>query len=239
MNLLITICARGGSKGIPGKNIRHLNGRPLIGYSIQHAQQFATQNNGIVALSTDSEDILNVAANLGVVTNYRRPPELASDTAGKIETIQHLLFYEEKKAGIKFDFLLDLDVTSPLRTLDDLNQAFIMLQNDSQALNIFSVNLAARNPYYNMVEQKENGYFHLVKPLQSELLYRQAAPKVYDMNASFYFYRRDFFNQTLKSTITNQSLIYIMPHMCFDLDHPIDFDFLSYLLENKKLNFQI
>ena len=237
MNLLITICARGGSKGIPGKNIRLVNGVPLIAYSINHAQQFAQKYNADIALSTNDQQIKNVSAKYGLTSTYDRIEEISTDSTGKIETINHLLNYEEQIRNKKYDYILDLDVTSPLRNLNDLESAFYLLQNDPNAQNLFSVNMANRNPYFNMVEQKENGYYSQVKT--GIFLTRQSAPLVYDLNASFYFYRRIFFTNENPSTITSQSLIYQMPHICFDLDHSIDMDFMEYLLSNNKLGFSL
>jgi CMP-N-acetylneuraminic acid synthetase len=237
MNLLITLCGRGGSKGIPGKNIRPLDGRPLISISIDVAKRFAEKYHADIALSTDDEEIKNVAALFGLNTNYTRPENLATDAAGKIETIADLLFFEENNRNKKYDYILDLDITSPLRTFEDLEEAFDLIKNDSNALNLFSVNPANRNPYFNMVEQQPNGYFGLIK--KGEFVTRQSAPNVYDLNASFYFYRRVFFESRNTKTITERSLIYVMPHLCFDLDHLIDFEFMDYLMTNNKLNFQL
>lgn len=240
MNILITICARGGSKGIPGKNIKLLNGKPLIGYTIEVAKQFAKQyNNATLALSTDSEEIIRVASECGMDSDYKRPDYLANDTCGKIDAINDIVLYSEKQKRERYDYVLDLDVTSPLRSLDDLNQAFDLIQADDNAINLFSVSTPGRNPYFNQVEQKDNGYFALVKNIEGSVLSRQAAPKVYDMNASFYFYKRCFFDMGYKGAVTDRSLIYLMPHTCFDLDHPIDFEILSFLLENNKLDFKI
>ncbi len=236
-SLLITLCGRGGSKGIPGKNIRPLNGRPLISISIDVAKRFAEKYQADIALSTDDEEIKNVAVQFGLNTNYTRPEMLATDVAGKIETIADLLFFEENNRNKKYDYILDLDITSPLRTFEDLDSAFDLIKNDSNALNLFSVNPSNRNPYFNMVEQQPNGYFGLIK--KGEFVTRQSAPNVYDLNASFYFYRRVFFESGNAKTITERSLIYVMPHLCFDLDHLIDFEFMDYLMTNNKLNFQL
>ena len=149
MNILITICARGGSKGIPGKNIKLLNGKPLIEYTIGSALDFAKKYNSKVALSTDDENILSICNSLGLHTKYKRPLELSTDNAGKIDTINDLLLFEEKEENTSFDYILDLDVTSPLRTQSDLMEAFKILDNDKNALNIFSVNKANKNPYFN------------------------------------------------------------------------------------------
>ena len=239
MAILVTICARGGSKGIPGKNIKKLNGIPLIAYTIHIAKAFASLHNGIVAISTDDDEIKTVAAEFGINSNYTRPAHLATDTAGKVDAIKDLVFYQEKASQIVFDYVLDLDVTSPLRTLSDLNQAFVALKTDDQAINLFSVSNAARNPYFNMVERQPNGYYGLCKNLDSLTLSRQAAPKVYDVNGSFYFYNRSFFDLGFKSVLTGKTLVYVVEHICFDMDYPIDFEFMEYLLTNNKLDFEL
>lgn len=240
MKILITICARGGSKGIPVKNIKQLNGKPLIYYTIQVARQFQQAYKEVsIALSTDSEEIMRVAENYGLKSDYHRPEYIAGDTVGKMDAIRDVLFWKEKTIHCQFDYILDLDVTSPLRNLQDLSEAFEIIQKNEAANNLFSVSPAGRNPYFNMVEQKENGFFALVKQTEGVVLTRQSAPKVYEMNASFYFYRRAFFDLGYKSAITDKSLIYEVHHSCFDLDHKIDFEILSYLMVNNKLDFDL
>jgi CMP-N-acetylneuraminic acid synthetase len=237
MEILITLCGRGGSKGIPGKNIRLINNLPLIAYSIKHAKQFSALYNSDIALSTDSEAIIEIAASLGLTTNYLRPEKLSNDNAGKAETLQHVLAFEEKSRGKMYDYILDLDLTSPLRSIEDLERAFQIIQENENALNLFSVNKANRNPYFNMVEIQENGYYGLVK--KGNFLTRQSAPIVYELNASFYFYRRNFFDQEELKTISERSLVYEVEHICFDLDHTIDFEFMEYLMLNNKLGFEL
>jgi len=236
MKILITICARGGSKGIPGKNIKHINGIPLINYTINSAILFSNLFESDIAISTDDIKIAEACKKMGLESDYKRPLQLSTDTAGKIDTILDLLMYEEQSRCIKYDYILDLDVTSPLRSIDDLKQAFDLLIKDENALNIFSVNNAAKNPYFNMVEQKENGYYGLSK--NGNFLTRQEANQVYDLNASFNIYKRTFFDSKNKKVINERSIIYLMKHICFDLDHPIDFEFMSYLIENNKLDFK-
>lgn len=239
MNILITICARSGSKGIPGKNIKNINGKPLIQYTIDLANLFRDRSQATIGLSTDDFQIKSIVENLGISTNYIRPDYLATDSAGKIDTIKDLLLYHESLINKKFDFVLDLDVTSPLRNLNDIENSFYLIKS-SNANTLFSVNNAARNPYFNMVEEKENGFYSLVKTsFDGSFLSRQSAPKVFELNASFYWYRRNFFDLGFNSPITDKSLIYIMPHICFDLDHPIDFNFMEFLLEQKKLDFEL
>lgn len=236
MEILITVCARGGSKGIPGKNIRLLNGRPLIAYTLDTAVLFATKYQADITVNSDSDEIKQVAQGLGISSTYVRPAELATDNAGKLDAIEDVLHFEEKTRQKKYDYILDLDVTSPLRNMEDLDAAFQMILQDAQGLNLFSVNHANRNPYFNMVELQPNGYYGLIK--NGHFLTRQSAPQVYDLNASFYFYKRVFFNE--KTPVINEhTMIYVMPHACFDLDHPIDFEFMEYLMMNNKLGFEL
>ncbi|SDK15272.1 N-acylneuraminate cytidylyltransferase [Catalinimonas alkaloidigena] len=235
MNILVTICARGGSKGVPKKNISTINGKPLIAYSIEAGQRFLSRHSGTLALSTDDDEIKAVAAAWGLTTSYVRPSALATDQAGKVGVIRHLWQHEEATSSTPFDLVLDLDVSSPLRTQDDLEQALAHLESTPDALNLFSVSPARRNPYFNMVEPKNGEYIGLVK----EALYfsRQSAPPVYDINGSFYFYRRNFLADSYPSVITERTLVYVMPHLCFDVDEPLDLVFLDFLLSSKQLPF--
>lgn len=235
--LLVTICARGGSKGIPGKNLKSIGGTPLLAFSVTIAKRFANLNGGDLALSTDSDEIRKLAARYGLKTDYVRPPELSGDTAGKIDTIHHLLLNEEKRTGKRYEYILDLDVTAPLRTITDLTGAWLMLQGDREALNIFSVSKPHRNPYFNVVEKGDEGYYRLVKTPEKPIKSRQTAPKVFDLNASFYIYRRSFFDMGFENAYTPKSLVWLVEHICFDLDEPIDYLFMEYLIENKKLDF--
>ena len=240
MKILITICGRGGSKGIPGKNIKLISGKPLINYTIELTEKVLKKWNAKVALSTDDNAIKKAAENCNLFTEYKRPSNLATDSAGKIDTILDLLIYEESLVGEKYDYILDLDITSPLRTIDDIMESFKLIHENPEANNLFSVNKAQRNPYFNMVEKNPNGFYSLVKKGKGgTVMSRQQSPKVYDLNASFYWYKRTFFDLKLKSPITDKSLIYEMNHICFDLDHTIDFLFMEYLLKNKLLNFEL
>jgi CMP-N,N'-diacetyllegionaminic acid synthase len=238
MKILITICARGGSKGIPGKNIKPLNGKPLISYSIETAQKFAQKYQGRIALSTDSLEIRNVAEAFGLATDYVRPENLAGDRVGKIDTIRDLVLYQEKTDNSQFDYVLDLDITSPLRTVEDLETSFKMLQNDRKALTLFSVSPANRNPYFNMVQLRSDGYADLVMK-GNTFKSRQEVPVVYDVNASFYFYKRAFFDLAWQTALTDTTLVYVVPHLCFDLDHPHDFSIMDVLLRENLLDFKL
>lgn len=237
--ILITLCARGGSKGVPMKNIKLLYGKPLLQYSIETARKFAelTQFECTFSISTDDRKISNLAKELGLETEYIRPAYLATDDAGKVETITHLLEYEEKRNGFKFDYILDMDISAPLRSVEDLMNAYEIINKNHEAYNLFSVSKAHRNPYFNMVELGRDGYYKLIKPLSNDVLSRQAAPLVYDLNASFYYYKRVFFEYGFHSVLTPKALIYEVPHVCFDIDTALDFEIMEFLVSNNKLDF--
>lgn len=239
MNLLITICARGGSKGIPGKNVKSLNGKPLLHYTFDRAFEFAKLYDADIQLSTDDDMIIKCAEAINYKTDYIRPEYLATDKAGKVEVIKEACKYAEKLNDKDYDYLLDLDVTSPLRTIKDLTEAFEKLKGDKNALNIFSVSPASRNPYFNMVEQNvENKYVQLVKSA-GNIKSRQEAPNVYDMNASFYFFTKEYLKGNYQTSVTKRSLAYVMDHICFDLDHHIDFTIMEIMLREDLLDIEI
>lgn len=167
MKGLITICARGGSKGIPGKNIKFIGGKPLIAYSIEVALSFAKNWDSDIFLSTDSKEIKDVVKALEfscVNTDYNRPDFLANDSAGKLDAIKDIKCYAENNNNYNYDFVIDLDVTSPLRTKEDLSRAINILFDNEDAVNLFSVSPANRNPYFNMVEENSDGFLVYVKP---------------------------------------------------------------------------
>lgn len=232
-NILVTICARGGSKGIPGKNIKPVGGRPLLAYTADVAKNFARKHNADIILSTDSAEIKAVGRDCGLPDEYVRPDILANDTCGKPDAIRDAMLWAENRHGKTYDYVVDLDVTSPIRTLADIENCITMMDDAPEALTVFSVNPCARNPYFNMVQQQPDGYFSVV--LGGRYTTRQSAPKVYDMNASVYVYRRESLMAEPPRAVTPKSLAYVMDHVCFDLDEPSDYDYLAYLLDNGKI----
>ena len=233
MNLLITICARGGSKGIPGKNIKEIAGKPLLAYTADIALKYAEMKGAQVAFSTDSPEILRIAEKYGLPTDYVRPAELGNDVVGKPIVIKDLLNFYEQKNNIKYDYVIDLDVTSPIRTIDDIENCLKIMLDNPEALTVFSVNPCGRNPYFNMVELKNTGFYGLVK--ENSTTTRQGAPKVYDINGSIYVYSRESLQNENPRAVSIRTLVYVMPHICFDLDEPQDYDYLSFLIETGRL----
>ena len=137
MNILITICARGGSKGIPGKNIVSIGGNYLIAHTIKFAQNILKNLNPTIALSTDDNEIKKIAEQFDLFTNYKRPANLSKDDTSKVLTIGHLMNHYELIMGTTFDYILDLDVSSPIRNTSDVEEAFDMFKLDKNAHSIF------------------------------------------------------------------------------------------------------
>lgn len=233
-NIVITICARGGSKGLKRKNIRTIRDKPLICLTLDFAKRLSKRINAHIGISTEDDEILKIVGQEGFDISYVRPKKLANDNSGKVEVIKHLVDYLQNKNKIEYDIVIDLDVTSPLRKIENIEDALGKLIKDDLALNIFSVSEANRNPYFNIVEKKRNGYFDTVK--KGSFLTRQDTPNVYDMNSSFYIYKKLFFTNNIKTT-TNRSLIYPVDHICFDIDNINDFDYMCFLLESGKVQF--
>lgn len=233
MELLVTVCARGGSKGIPGKNIKDVAGKPLLAYTAGIAVEFAKRHGADLGFSTDSDEIREVGGALGLPVDYVRPDYLANDVVGKPEAIRDVMFFNERKYGKRYDYVVDLDVTSPIRTMEDIEKCLHTIVANPDALTVFSVNPCARNPYFCQVEEGKDGYCHLVK--EGNFTTRQGSPKVYDLNGSIYVYSRRALDMEHPRAITPRSLIYEMPHICFDLDEPSDYDYLCFLLTSGKI----
>ena len=226
---IITICARGGSAGVPGKNIRPMCGKPLIGWTIEQA--FASKVADEVFVSTDSEDIARVARSFGAQVPFLRPAELSTSTAGKLPVIQHLVEWVEAQLG-PVNSIVDLDPTSPLRDIADIQTCFSMLDTNTDV--VITGYEIDKNPYFNMVELKANGFYERVCLPSNEVLGRQSAPKVFAMNASVYVWHR----RSLSSSLWNSARIrlHVMPReRSIDIDHFIDFDLVELLMSKKEL----
>ncbi len=238
MNILVTVCARGGSKGIPGKNIKPVGGKPLLAYTVEMARKYAEKYGCEIVLSTDSEQIREVGRQYGLHCEYVRPDYLANDTCGKPDAIADAMLWAEQQYNKQYDYVLDLDVTSPIRTMADIETCVDRIVNAPDAKTIFSVNPCGRNPYFNMVQEQGDGYYGVVCGEGGRFKSRQVAPKVYDINGSIYVYRRDSLLCDNPRAVTDKTLIYVMDHVCFDLDEPSDYDYLAYLLDTGKLKIE-
>lgn len=224
---IASICARGGSTGVPGKNIRPLCGKPLIGWTIEQALASGVADR--VFVSTDSPEIADVARRFGAEVPFLRPAELATATAGKLPVIVHLVDWVERQLG-PVSRIIDMDPTSPLRDVADIVACDALLEGGAEL--VITGYESDKNPYFNMVEQEPDGSVRRVCVPPTEVLGRQAAPRVYAMNASIYAWQR----RSLKLSLWDVGAIrlHVMPReRSIDIDQPLDFDMVEFLMNRR------
>lgn len=181
MKYLVIIPARGGSKGIPHKNIKQLDGKPLIHYTIDVARQVVKEAD--ICVSTDDPEIIKCVEDYGLKVPFVRPAELATDTAGTYEVLLHALDFYEKQ-GRSYDAVLLLQNTSPFRTVENVKGALALYRSDIDM--VVSVKESASNPYYNCFEENEDGFLKKTLEADSKLVRRQDAPVTYEYNGAVY-----------------------------------------------------
>jgi CMP-N,N'-diacetyllegionaminic acid synthase len=242
MNILFTLCGRAGSKGVKGKNVRDFLDIPLAWFSLAgialYIKNNAKQGDRMdIALNTDSEDLIQIiqrVKDLNVML-LRRDESLGGDRVPKVSVILDCLTRAEKEAAIHYDMVVDLDITSPLRTVNDIKHAVERKRERSEVDVVFSVTGARRNPYFNMVKE-ENGFF--TKALAATFTTRQECPAFFDMNASIYAYspkalrekdHPSFFN-------TNCDAVLMKDTGILDIDSEEDYELMQviakYFVEN-------
>ena len=228
MRRLAVICARGGSKGIKGKNLRQLAGKPLIAHTVEQAKASAMFD--AIAVSSDSTEIRDTAIEYGADHGVERPAELASDTAPKVPAIRHCAEAVENATGWTFGTIVDLDATAPLRNIDDI-RGVIELLEESGTGNVVSGMLARRSPYFNLVERNADGRVHLSKPPAKSIARRQDAPECFDLNASVFAWTRTALFSENDYVLGDDTLLYVMPEeRSIDIDTEMDFKFVEFLM---------
>ncbi|CUU67833.1 cytidylyltransferase domain-containing protein [Campylobacter hyointestinalis] len=230
-NILCTIGCRGGSKGVKNKNIREIAGKPLLAHTI--LQALKTNLFSHVVLTTDSKEIAEVGQKWGAEVFFLRDPKMADDAAGKLPAIRDALLKSEEHFGMKFDTVIDLDATSPLRLVDDIINAYEQFLKDDNDI-LITASPARRSPYFNLVEifkKDEKEIIDLSKKPQNPILRRQDSPKCYDMNASIYIWKRDvLLNEDF--LFLEKTGLYIMPEeRSIDIDSELDFKFVEFLMK--------
>ena len=227
MTVLSTICARGDSVGVPGKNKKLLQGKPLISHTIEQALR--TPEIDVVIVSTDDNEIAAIAKACGAEVPFIRPKHLATNEASKLDVIEHAVLHMEA-TGMVVTKIVDLDPTSPLRSIQDIQACIAMLGSNTDV--VITTCEAQKNPYFNMVEYIDEEHVNLVKPMEQRVVARQMAPKVYEMNASIYVWHRHTFSNGLWSGNTKN---HIMPvERSIDIDSPIDFTLVELLMQEKQ-----
>ncbi len=229
MKPLIIIPARGGSKGIPHKNIKPLNGKPLIQYTIDVARQIAPNED--ICVSTDDQEIIKVVEDYGLSVPFVRPAELASDTAGTYEVLLHAIDYYET-IGKMYDTVLLLQNTSPFRTAEHVKGAMALYRSYIEM--VVSVNETASSPYYNCFEVGNDGY--LKKTLDTTMFTRrQDAPKTYEYNGAIYIFNLQRLKETHYGNFTKR-VMYEMDRLhSVDLDTIMDWKYAEFIIKENLL----
>ena len=228
MKILFTICGRAGSKGIKNKNLKEFIGFPLPFYTVSAIDLFIKSNKQYecdIVLNTDSDDLIDLFKNRLRIPIHivEREPKLGEDNTPKVHVIQNSYSILKARLDKDYDMVIDLDITSPLRTLKDI-EALVDKKSNSDADVVFSVTDSRRNPYFNMVMKTDQGYKRVI---QSSFNARQEAPEIFDMNASMYVYSPEFLNSGKGIFEGKCDVIKMMDTAVLDIDHEIDFEFMQ------------
>lgn len=212
---LVIIPARGGSKGIPKKNIKLLEGKPLIQYSIDFALEFASAED--ICVTTDDDEIIDVVKNTGMDVPFKRPASLAADTSGSYEVIMHAVeFYEG--IGKKYSKVLLLQPTSPFRKHEDFYRMEELYNKDTDM--VVSVGKSHHNPYFSLFEENREGFLERSK--KGSFNRRQDCPEVYFYNGSIYLMSINSLKKMPLHQFTKVKK-YVMDDLyCLDIDSPLD-----------------
>ena len=225
-DIVAFIFARGGSKGLPRKNLLNFCGKPLIAWSIEQARSVAQIDRVIV--STDDEEIAETARRYGAEVPFMRPVELAQDNSPEWLAWRHGLEFLKESNGVYPKVMVSIPTTSPLRSLLDIENCInLYLKEKPDA--VITVTAANRNPYFNMVQQDEHGFSVLVCQNENHVFNRQQAPEVFDITTVAYVLRPEFVLN--HNTIFDGTLRHVVvPHeRAIDIDNQFDFDLAEFI----------
>ena len=228
--ILFTICGRAGSKGVKSKNVRLFCGKPIVNYTLEiykkYKQKYANKR-AYLAVNTDSKILIEQIEKYGIECIFiDRKEELAGDVVSKADVILDTLIETEKKVGLSFDIIVDLDITSPLRNLSDVEGTIELVTNNQKCNFAYSVVESRRNPYFNIVCKNETGFYDRV--IASNYTARQQVPACYDMNASIYVYSKEYLYD--RRTVNRFALVWIMQDsLVLDIDSENDFEMMELL----------
>jgi len=235
--ILAVIPARGGSKGVPGKNIQPLAGLPLIGHSIRLSKLCPEIAKCIV--STDSEEIAAVARECGAEVPFLRPAALAGDDTPMWPVLRHALAEMESHEGGRYESLLLLSPASPARLPEDVSRAIDLLERDENAVGVVAASRPSFNPRWACIDIAKDGYMRQSFPDGNVYTRRQDVPAIYRINGALYLWRRDHVADS------DAPRYFEMPHRMLeipesrtiDIDSPDDFRLAELMLENGLIRF--
>lgn len=230
MKAVAFIFARGGSKGLPGKNIRPLGGKPLIAWAIEQA--LSVKRIGRVIVSTDSEEIAAVARDFGAEVPFIRPTELARDDSPEWLAWRHALNYLRETTGVLPEVMVSVPTTAPLRLAVDIENCLDEYEKGDADI-VITVTDAHRSPYFNMVKTNADGTVGLVNPPQSVIARRQDAPVVHDMATVCYVANAEFV-MTYHATFEGRvKAVHVPIERAIDIDTLMDFQIAEFFLMNR------
>ena len=227
---IFVIPARGGSKGIPGKNKKLLNGKPLIQYSIDYARNFVSDNQ--ICLSSDSQEIIDIANQLGLKVSFLRPKYLAGDQSSTFDVLKHAIeFFQNNNKNYKN--LVLLQPTSPFRAKKHFEEAYKEVSEKTDV--VVSVTEESQNPYYNVYEEDETGGLKISKG-SGNYTRRQDCPPVYSINGSIYVFKIEALKKAASFRDFKIIKKYVMEDIYkVDLDTPAQWQYYEYLIANNIL----
>jgi len=224
------IFARGGSKGIPRKNIKSFGGKPLIAHSIEIAKEIEAIDD--IFVSTDSEEIINVAQKFGAKI-INRPQYLATDDSPEWLAWKHAIEYLLSK-GISFDTFISLPTTAPLRAKKDITACIDKLHSSSRFDMIITVSKSARSPYFNMVRENDLGFSELLIKTKNNINNRQEAPQVFDMTTVCYATSPNYIRNNTSLFSGNIGHVIVPKERAIDIDDPFDFKIAELIFKSVK-----
>lgn len=235
MSVFAFIFARGKSKGLPKKNIKLINGKPLIAWSIDQAK--AARNVDRIFVSTDCPEISSIAQKFGAEVPFLRPSKLATDDSPELLSWKHALTYLKENEGISPDVMVSVPPTSPLRLPYDIDKCIEKFLEGNSDVTI-TVCKSSRNPYFNMVKF-ENNLVRQVIPFGKTTFRRQDAPKVFDITTVSYASSPKFVlsNDSLFSENSKINAIEVPSERAIDIDSLLDFEIAEFLMK-KRSNFE-
>lgn len=229
MKPLVIIPARGGSKGIPHKNIKLLGGKPLISRAIDNARAVAPDSD--ICVSTDDSEIIQVVEDYGLKVPFIRPTELAADNSGTYEVLLHALsFYEQQ--GRTYDTIILLQPTSPFRRDEDISEALKLYSPDVDM--VVSVTEARANPYYNCFETDSDGFLHVSKG-DGKYIRRQDAPKAWEYNGAIYIINPQSLKRKSLGEFKRRRMYEMDELHSLDLDTPLDWRIAELLIAENEI----
>ena len=234
MKYCILICARGGSKGIKNKNIKNFNGKPLLVWTLELANKLKKKYNKKIIeiiVSTDSKKIANLSLKNGALVPFLRPKGLAKDNSPEWKVWQHALKYLFSQ-NYQFESLIALSVTTPLKKIVDVERAISIFEK-KKIETLITLTESYRNPYFNMIEIKNNKKLELVKSSKNIIFRRQDAPKIYDMVPAVYIVKNNFLLSSDNILKGKLGAYFIPKDRSIDIDTKFDFEYAQYI--HKKL----